>query len=240
MNIIKLMAEKSKKPNEVKIPTIAFLGDSVTQGCFELYMKAENVYETEFDSEYAYHNCLKKIFSVLFPNVPLNIINAGISGNNSTDGLNRLERDVIAYKPDLTVVCFGLNDNWKGADGIEEYKNNLKTIFTKLKESGSEVICMTANMMCDYVNYRLDRPEFKEIAEGTAKQQNDGRADMYFSAAKEVAAECGVKICDVYSKLKRMNELGIDTTELLSNYINHPKREMHWLFASSLVDAMME
>ena len=37
-----------------------------------------------------------------------------------------------------------------------------------------------------------------------------------------------------------MNELGVDTTELLSNYINHPKREMHWLFASSLVDAMME
>lgn len=239
MNIIKLMAEKSKNIKENKIPTIAFLGDSITQGCFELYMKSKHDYETEFDERYAYHNCIRKIFGFLFPNVPINIINAGISGGNSGGGLERLERDVLQYGPDLTIVCFGMNDFWNGESGIEEYGGNLKKIFLKLKENGSEVIFMTPNMMNTYVSFRLDNKEFIDIAEGTMKGQNEGMLEKYLKKAETIAEECGVRICDVYSKWKRMAELGVDTTELLANYINHPKREMHWMFAYSLTETMM-
>ena len=38
MRIIEKMAEKSKDNFEKRGVTIAFLGDSVTQGCFELYI----------------------------------------------------------------------------------------------------------------------------------------------------------------------------------------------------------
>ena len=31
---------------------------------------------------------------------------------------------------------------------------------------------------------------------------------------------------------------GVDITDLLSNYLNHPTRELHWLFAYSLVHTM--
>lgn len=37
-----------------------------------------------------------------------------------------------------------------------------------------------------------------------------------------------------------MKEIGIDTTELLANKIDHPTREMNWLFAIMLVDIMIE
>jgi hypothetical protein len=37
-----------------------------------------------------------------------------------------------------------------------------------------------------------------------------------------------------------MAQNGVDTTELLSNKINHPIREMNWLFAYSLVEEMMK
>ena len=112
-----------------------------------------------------------KIFSVLFPNVPLNIINAGISGNNSTDGLNRLERDVIAYKPDLTVVCFGLNDNWKGADGIEASK-----------EAAKEAAPLPSNVDPELVAKILANPEMAALLTSLAKSilsKKDRRTGPY-------------------------------------------------------------
>ena len=239
MNFMKLMAEKSEQKMDTKIPTIAFLGDSVTEGCFELYMKSKERYETEYRSNDAYHSCLKKILAFLFPNVPVNIINAGISGDNTTGGLKRVQRDVISHKPDLTIVCFGLNDCSKGEQGLEPFKDNLRQIYTSTKECGSEVICMTPNMMNTYVSGRVERSEFIEIAEMTGKTQLNGLLKMYCDAAKKVAEECDVSICDVYSKWERMYDNGVDTTELLANYINHPKKEMHWLFAFSLIETMM-
>ena len=38
MNFINKIVNRSKDPNRYELPTIAFLGDSVTQGCFELYV----------------------------------------------------------------------------------------------------------------------------------------------------------------------------------------------------------
>ena len=40
----------------------------------------------------------------------MKVINAGISGHTTTEGLARLDRDVLQHKPDLVTVSFGLND----------------------------------------------------------------------------------------------------------------------------------
>lgn len=48
--------------------------------------------------------------NILYPEVPVNIVNAGISGDCAEGGLKRLERDVLSYNPDLIVVCYGLNE----------------------------------------------------------------------------------------------------------------------------------
>ena len=39
---------------------IGFLGDSVTQGCFELYKTGETDFDTEFRSYEAYHSKLTR------------------------------------------------------------------------------------------------------------------------------------------------------------------------------------
>ena len=66
---------------------LAFLGDSVTQGCFELYTPTECTLETEFRSYQAYHAKLRRMLEELYPSVPINILNAGISGDNAPNGL---------------------------------------------------------------------------------------------------------------------------------------------------------
>ena len=182
---------------------------------------------------------MAKIFTVLYPNVPINIINAGISGDSAPGGLKRLERDVISYHPDLTVVCFGLNDCMGGMENIDAYYSALKEIFTRLQAAGSEVIFMTANMMNTKVSCHITDTLFAEIAASSMQKQNDGVLERFFEAGKKAASECDVKICDVYAKWKLMAKNGVDTTEILANKINHPSESLNWLFAYSLVEVMM-
>lgn len=237
MNKIRARAENNSAHEGV---TIAFLGDSVTQGCFEVYKTASGGIETIFDKNGAYHSYLDQIFSVLYPNVPTNIINAGVSGGNAVHALERLERDVIRHQPDLTVVCFGLNDCGNGLEGIGTYTDALEAIFTKLQEAGSEVIFMTPNMMNTYVSVHLTDEYVRDVAERIGQNQLNGTLDKYLEAAVAVCKKCGVKVCDCYAKWKRLAKNGVDTTALLSNHINHPTRQMNWLFAVSLVDAILD
>ena len=240
MKFIERIIEKQKDNFENKPATIAFLGDSVTQGCFELYVKKDGNLETYFDKNCAYHNYLAKIFAVLYPSVPVNIINAGISGDSAPHAAKRVERDVLSYNPDLVVVCFGLNDVNLGVDGLEQYKEALDNIFTKLEENGTEYIFMTPNMMNTEVSCHLDTELFKGIAENTMKLQNGGVMDMYMDAAREVCKKHNAPVCDCYKKWKTLEKCGADTTELLANKINHPLREMNWLFAYSLAETIFE
>ena len=238
MNITKLLSARNTDPRGNKIPTIAFFGDSVTQGCFELYrMKDRN--GTVGDLESVYSRRVEKILHMLYPKCNVNIVNAGISGDNAPGGYARIERDVLCHDPDLTVVCFGLNDSVRGFSHIGEYTEALGNIFEALKSAGGEVIFMTPNMMCDREN-PLNPDAFKETAEKHMNIQNTGRLDAYVEAGRKTAEAHGVRICDVYAKWKAMSENGVDVTALLSNYINHPTREMHWLFAYSLVEEMMK
>ena len=239
VEIMKLIREKLLD-NSKEAVTIAFLGDSVTQGCFENYKTQSGSMDTIFDKNSTYHSYFNRIFSLLYPSVPINIINAGISGGSADHGLERLGRDVLRHQPDLTVVCFGLNDSGAGLSGIDAYTDALISIFKQLKEAGSEVIFMTPNMMNSYVSVELVDSDIKAVAENTQITQNSGILEAYLDAAKEVCKANNVKVCDCYSKWKRLAENGVDTTKLLANKINHPIREMNWLFALLLLDTVLD
>lgn len=239
MKIMTLLAEKGKDRWGKKIPTIVFLGDSVTQGCFEVYEKNDGNIETVFDKNSTYHGYLNQILTELFPDTTINIINAGISGDRAPLGAERLQRDVLDYNPDLTVVCYGLNDNGWGKENLHLYINALDDIFTRLKEAGGEVIFMTPNMQNVSISCHIDNEKIREIAENVMNSQNSGNLDFYLDAAKELAKKHGIKICDVYAKWKKLYKYGVDVTELLSNKINHPTRQMNWLFATSLLDTLL-
>ena len=169
MEIIKKIVNKGKDRWGYKTPTIAFLGDSVTQGCFEIYNKNDGNIETVFDKKNAYHKYLDDILSLLFPGSPVNIINAGISGDRAPLGAERLERDVLAHNPDLTVVCYGLNDNSWGLEHLNLYTDSLDNIFSRLKEAGSEVIFLTPSMQYTTVSCHLKEDNMRVLAEKTAQ-----------------------------------------------------------------------
>lgn len=64
---------------------------------------------------------LQRYFNILYPDRKIEIINAGISGNKSTDMAARFQRDVLDKKPDLITINVGVNDVWHG---FYDFKNN--------------------------------------------------------------------------------------------------------------------
>src|ERR1700675_69485 len=66
------------------------------------------------------------------------VINAEISGDTTTDGVNRLG-EVLAYKPRIVIVEFGGNDGLRGLP-IETTRANLDQIVLSLRNAGVKVI----------------------------------------------------------------------------------------------------
>ena len=233
---------------------IVFLGDSVTEGCFELYQKGSG-FDTIRDPGFCYASILGRMFQEAYPGKTvtvrrmsslaqpeptenaaetggawLELVNAGISGNTAEDGLRRLERDVISESPDIAVVCFGLN----GATVTpEEYGATMEAIFRQLKEHAIRPVFLTPNMMNTYM--KPDLPDYLiDAAQKCMNRQVSGELDRRMAAGAEAARKQGVPVCDVYALWKRMASYGVDTTSLLVNAINHPTREAHRLFADAL------
>lgn len=240
MRITERIKENAKEPGQHRPIVLGFIGDSVTQGCFELYKTGEDSLETEFRSYQAYHSKLKRMLEEVFPSVPVSVINAGFSGDNAKNGRSRLKRDIIAFQPDLAVVCFGLNDAGMGMEGLSDYEQSLDGIFKDLSKAGIETIFMTPNMIGTRAVTEVTDPFLHSVLENMVKMQTDGSMDVYMEKAREVCARNQVPVCDCYKKWKKLEEHGADVTRLLANRVNHPTEQMHWLFAVSLFEMIME
>lgn len=239
MNIVEKIRKKQSNILGEDAITICFFGDSVTQGCFEDYKIAEDRLTSVCEYKSAYATRLGNILNFLYPKVQFNIINCGLSGTNATWSKKYVLKNVKRYKPDLTVVSFGLNDTYYGDKGIENYKKALRVMFEGISKAGSEIIFLTQNYMCDYVSPKIVDPHSKVIAEDLVRRQKSEVLKRYFDGAKEVCEEYGAKVCDIYGAWKKMNECGVDTTALLAgDPLNHPRREMHFYTAVKLAETI--
>lgn len=79
--------------------TIAFLGGSITQGSLAS------------DPKRCYAARVFEWWEHTFPEAEFTYINAGIGGTTSQFGAARVQPHVLAYKPDLVVVEFSVNDD---------------------------------------------------------------------------------------------------------------------------------
>jgi len=96
------------------------------------------------------------------------VVNAGVSGDTTTDGVNRLS-EVIADRPRIVIVEFGGNDGLRGLP-IETTRTNLSQIVATIANSGSKVVLagmtLPPNYGPDYIH------SFEEIYLDLAKQYN--------------------------------------------------------------------
>jgi acyl-CoA thioesterase-1 len=76
------------------------------------------------------------------------VVNAGISGNTTKDGVERLG-SIVAMKPEVVVVEFGGNDGLRGLR-IENSRTNLDKIVSTLQANGAKVILAGITLPPDY------------------------------------------------------------------------------------------
>src|SRR5688572_24409172 len=79
------------------VSRIVTLGDSITQGGAQ---------------PGGYVWLLERYLKAAYPDTPIAVVNAGISGHKATDMQARFERDVLAAKPQLVTISVGVNDVW--------------------------------------------------------------------------------------------------------------------------------
>lgn len=240
---MKIIEKLNARQNSLKNPpvTIAFIGDSITQGCFEVYFKNDGNLETVYDYQSSFATRLRELLSLLYPSVQVNIINCGISGDNAQNGFARLGSDVLTHSPDLVVIGYGANDCVRGGKGGEsEYAEALRKIFRAVKASGAEAIYVTEGPLCTGTSPHISDPRIVEIAEKFAPIENSGLMQSYFKYGKSIAEAEGVKVCDLYSVWKTLELGGVDITELLANKLNHPNRKFHHYMAIKLLETMFE
>lgn len=203
---------------------IVCLGDSVTEGCFELYQTSYG-FDTIRDRESCYVTVLGRLLGDGWE-----VVNAGISGNNSRMAMERVEKDVISLKPEFCVVCLGLNDM---TDTLERHQKHMSTIFKALTDNGIKPVLLTPPVACTYVHPEIS-DYTRQAAERISAAQNAGNLDRMVESDRKLAASCGALVCDFYAFKTAQRLLGCDTTLDLSNYINHPSREEHKIMASLL------
>lgn len=230
MNLIHYL--KTATYPDTGTPVIAFFGDSVTHGAFECIQG--DTAGCSFDFDAVYHTRLQKMLLTVNPWLPVSIINAGVAGDRAPTALARIERDVISHKPHICVVNFCLNDL---SETVEEYTAALREIFTRLIAAGIRPLLLTPSMLNTYVHPDTI-PMYKDYAAVTAAWHQSGLMDTYVDAARALASEMGIAVADAYAKWKEMEAEGVDITANLANYINHPSRELHRIFAEALFEAL--
>lgn len=164
---------------------IVFLGDSITQAGV---------------GPRGYVTLIRKALADIHPDLRIEVIGAGISGNKVPDLQRRLQRDVLDRKPTLVVVYIGINDVWHGAanpakgTSKEKYEEGLKDVIDRMTAAGARVILCTPSVI-------------GEKADGS--NGLDGRLDEYAAISRRVAKEKKLPLCDLrkafLARLKKDN-----------------------------------
>lgn len=150
----------------------------------------------------------------------LQVINSGIGGNNTKDLLDRIDKDCLAYKPDLTVLMIGTNDmNSKKYVPIEQFEKNLQTIIDIILKSQSQVLLM--NILPNYEPYLLTRHPEKFYGE----LGPSGRLAQVNAVIKKVALEKKVYFLDIHHIFNKAGNIGLDSSSLIQNEANSNKTD---------------
>lgn len=242
--------------------TIAFFGDSVTQGCFEGDWDPE-------DQQYVYHTRFCNMLREKYPQAKIRAINAGIGGNTAGMGLYRMEKDVLEQKPDFCVVCFGINDTsycalnrittkmqfakdmlammkpnmdetayalLEGCKPKEAYRYSMDRILTILKENQIPAMVLTPNRMSLVPMSDKENPAYL-LSAINAMLTKFGTMDKMMNIARTVAKAHNVPVADGYAHWKALEKQGVVTSASYVNGTNHPSRELHQELANVLFAA---
>lgn len=180
--------------------TIVAFGDSITAG---------------FAVRRGFPSFWNELLRQKYPDAKIKIINSGISGDTTSDGLARLDWMVLGYEPDLVTINFGINDAALGID-IDEFRGNLMQIIMRIRAGpGSEILLLSSQP--------LETPGFDKVVM------------KYYDAIKEVAEAEDVGFVDVYSAWMESVNQGTPLGSFILPGLDHPNEDGYKIIAEAVM-----
>jgi acetyl esterase/lipase len=193
--------------------SIVLLGDSISTGCNASGWANAAPHQPPYQDLLLQH--LKESSS---PNVTLT--NLAVGGTSTPWGISRIP-DVVAAKPDLVILAFGMNDS--SGRSAEEYKSNMAEMIKSTRESSPETeFILIATMLgnSDWVTLKHDLfPQYRD--------------------ALTELVQPGVALADMTSIWAEMLKRKKDC-DLTGNGVNHPNDFCHRIYAQVLTTLLVQ
>ncbi|RKN80459.1 SGNH/GDSL hydrolase family protein [Paenibacillus ginsengarvi] len=208
---------------------LAAFGDSITAG---QYLQESDTY-----------------LHLLSARFGLEPINAGVPGNTIGQGLARFEQDVLAKRPDICIVAFGMNDHVNTAPEqaktpLAEFRAKLASVVERLRAEGIAPLLCTISPIIegDREAYYYNRhpEEWYRNPDGA-----QAWIDMYSEQIRDVAAAYEVPLADISLRWQRYVDEGGSLRDALRTTENsgvadgvHPTAEGQRLFAECIGEVL--
>lgn len=149
-----------------------------------------------------------------FPATPVAIVNRGVVGDTAAMMLDRMDRDVIALKPDVVIWQVGTNDIDKAVPR-DLLRAQIREGLSRLRAAGSEIVLMETQWY----------PKLGETSDWPGY-----RADL-----RAIAAETGTPLIQRYEMMKGWIDSGLfKESDLLASDRFHMKDMSYGCLARSL------
>jgi lysophospholipase L1-like esterase len=177
----------------------------------------------------AWPEMLKLALARLYPDADVTVINAGVSGNTSAQGLARMQKDVFDHNPHLVAVMFGMNDLAYGAVTPEQdaakktaFTGNLCAIVERCRAADAEVLLCTQN------------PVYPEALPSRPPE----RVGEFAGIIRQTGAELGVPVVDVYTAWDALRMAEPRAWRLLMSETIHPSMAGHKRIAEQVAGTL--
>lgn len=180
--------------------TIVTYGDSITAG---------------FAVRRGFPSFWREMLQNKYLKAKIELVNSGISGDTTLDGLARLDWSVLSYEPDLVTINFGINDCVLGLD-LAEFEENFVEMVRRIRSGpASEVLLLSSQP--------LETPPY------------DKWVQDYYQAVERVALEMDVGFVDVFGAWMERVNLGTPLGSLILSGLDHPNEAGYRIIAEELM-----
>lgn len=158
-----------------------------------------------------------------FPKATVTPIAAFQGGTQTKYGLEVMDKVVIPGKADVLLIDFGGNDvsgpiGGKPNNPPEQFKEDMRAMIQKAKNAGMEVLIVVGERSNPWL-----KPNVFE------------RWPAYRQAMLDVAKEENVAAADVWTEFANQASRGIPPISQLHNWLNHPGKNGHKIYADVIL-----
>ncbi|MBI3862758.1 MAG: SGNH/GDSL hydrolase family protein [Planctomycetia bacterium] len=210
------LAEEIPDGNTVKIVA---LGDSITKGV-RSGVKPDETFAALLEVD------LKK------QGVRAEVVNVGIGGERTDQALARLEKEVIAAKPQFVTIMYGTNDSYVDKGATEprltavDYRRNLAALCDKLRAAGITPVLMT-------------EPRWGPDARNGLDENPNGRLEKYMEECRAIAKERKLPLVDHFAHWTKAESEGTKIADWTTDQC-HPNPAGHRVMADLILPVLLK